>query len=81
MLFGSYEYWKWKKELSESTPEIEVHEIDDPVVGWRFGYLLGIGFDPETALLLAESSEVDLRKAEDLVKRGCSLETAVGILL
>lgn len=53
----------------------------DDVTAWRFGYLCGLGFDPETALTMAESKEVDLREAEDLVRSGCPLETAVGILL
>ena len=83
MLFGSPDYWNWKQKImAQEETEYVLPAIEfDAVTGWRFGYLSGLGFDPETALRLAESPEVDLRRAEELVKKGCPLETAVGILL
>lgn len=53
----------------------------DSITGWRFGYLLGAGYDPEAALLIAQENGVDLHRAADLVKNGCEPSTALRILL
>jgi hypothetical protein len=53
----------------------------DAITGWRFGYLLGAGYDPEAALLIAKDNGVDLHRAADLVKNGCAPDTALRILL
>jgi hypothetical protein len=82
MLWGGYEYWRKRQEMSEQEIErkVEVVEIDS-VTSWRFGYLCGCGFDPGTALKLAESSEVDLRRVDHLLEKGCPHNMAVEILL
>jgi hypothetical protein len=53
----------------------------DGITGWRFGYLLGAGYDPEAALLIAQDSGVDLHRAADLIHNGCPTDTALRILL
>ena len=80
MIWGGYEAWKQRQ--MEQEEELKVEAVDmNPVTGWRFGYLCACGFDPATALKLAESKDVDLRKVDRLLEKGCSLEVAVEILL
>ena len=83
MIFGSPDYWNWKQKMAETEPPPEPETMEfDSVTGWRFGWLVGLGFDPESALRLAESKEVELSKADYLVrKKGCPHETAMRILL
>ena len=56
-------------------PEIEAVEL------WRLETLGRAGYDMESASVLAASHEVDLHLAVDLLERGCSIETALQILL
>jgi hypothetical protein len=83
-MFGGPGWEAWKKQnlgkMKEEEVESKVQEID-PTTGWRFGYLCGCGFDPATALKLAESSQVDLREVDSLLEKGCPHEVAVEILL
>jgi hypothetical protein len=51
------------------------------ILDWRISQLAQARYDGEATLLLATSPEVDLRLAVDLVRRGCSTETALRILL
>lgn len=51
------------------------------VVGWRREELERAGYDRAGAKELAERSDVDLHYAVDLVRRGCSHELALKILL
>ena len=48
---------------------------------WRFESLERAGYDAESAALLAASHEVDLHLAVALLERGCSVDTALQILL
>jgi hypothetical protein len=48
---------------------------------WRFEQLQQAGYEPHQARLLSRRVEVDLHQAIDLVRRGCSPELAVLILL
>lgn len=50
------------------------------VVAWRERQLLGAGFDPELARLLARTCAVDLHALIELVERGCPPEVAARIL-
>jgi hypothetical protein len=61
----------------------EALERDDVtrVLTWRFAQLTRVGFEPETATVLAARFDVDLHEALDLVGRGCPPETAARILL
>lgn len=83
MIFGDPAYWEqWRKlNIPKSEPEEPEKISVDPVTGWRFGFLLGLGFEPDSALEMAFSRDVDLHRAEGLVSGGCPLETAVRILL
>ncbi|MDQ3381425.1 MAG: hypothetical protein M3546_14100 [Actinomycetota bacterium] len=57
-----------------------VSEIDR-IEQWRHAELERAGYDPESALVLAASHDVDLHKAVGLLERGCSVELALQILL
>jgi len=48
---------------------------------WRHEELARAGYDAESALVLAASHDVDLHSAVDLLRRGCSVELALQILL
>jgi hypothetical protein len=66
-----------------STAELETtHALEiDPVEKWRQDELERAGYDPKSAYLLAVSHDIDLHGAVDLLKRGCSMELALEILL
>jgi hypothetical protein len=66
-----------------SAPDIElVHDAEsERVTAWRACELLKAGYEPLTAVELAEHPEVDLHLALELVQRGCSPELAAQILL
>jgi hypothetical protein len=51
------------------------------VLAWRFDALCRTGFDLDAAAMLAANVEVDLHKAVELVRRGCSPQLAARILL
>jgi hypothetical protein len=53
----------------------------DRVERWRHDELERAGYDPESALVLAASHDVDLHAAVNLLRRGCSVELALQILL
>jgi hypothetical protein len=50
------------------------------VLRWRIEQLGLLGFDPVTAVVLANEG-IDLNEARSLVAHGCPLETAARILL
>jgi hypothetical protein len=56
-------------------PELELVER------WRHQALSRAGYDPEAATVLAASHDVDLHLAVELLRRGCSVELALQILL
>jgi hypothetical protein len=53
----------------------------DLVERWRHEALARAGYDPEAATVLAASHDVDLHLAVELLRRGCSVELALQILL
>jgi hypothetical protein len=53
----------------------------DRIEQWRHEALERAGYDPEAAVVLAASHDVDLHDAVDLLERGCSVELALQILL
>lgn len=53
----------------------------DRIERWRHEELERAGYDPESALVLAASHDVDLHAAVNLLRRGCSIELALQILL
>ncbi len=66
-----------------SAAELEVMYVSeiDRIEQWRHEELGRAGYDPESALVLAASHDVDLHKAVGLLERGCSVELALQILL
>jgi hypothetical protein len=66
-----------------SAAELEtlyVSEIDR-IEQWRHEELERAGYDSESAFVLAASHDVDLHDAVKLLKRGCSVDLALQILL
>ena len=62
--------------------EFEIVETeDDRVARWRLEQLLRAGYQETDALLLAETTQIDLHLATDLLRRGCAADTALRILL
>ena len=53
----------------------------DRVEHWRQQELARAGYDSESALVLAASHDVDLHEAVNLLKRGCTVDLALQILL
>jgi len=53
----------------------------DQVLLWRIAQLDRAGYDGECAVELAIAGNVDIHLATDLLERGCSVETAMRILL
>jgi hypothetical protein len=53
----------------------------DRIENWRHEALERAGYDPESALVLAASHDVDLHSAVNLLERGCSIDLALQILL
>ena len=53
----------------------------DRIESWRHEELERAGYDPESALVLAASHDVDLHGAVNLLRRGCTVELALQILL
>lgn len=66
--------------LTAAEPATDTPEIDR-VEQWRMDELERAGYDSKSAFLLAASHEIDLHGAVDLLKRGCSAELALEILL
>ena len=65
-----------------SAVETPTYETElERVERWRTEELLRVGFDVETATLVAAELAVDLHAAIDLVESGCSPDLAARILL
>lgn len=68
------------------TPTVEGTEEcrSDPaarVLSWRIEQLIAVGYDSDSAFVLALDRGVDLHDATELVRRGCPPGTAFRILL
>lgn len=53
----------------------------DRVRRWRLDQLVRAGYAPRDAAVLSARLDIDLHEAVALVKRGCTPETALRILL
>ena len=53
----------------------------DRIEQWRHEALERAGYDPEAAVVLAASDDIDLHEAVSLLERGCTVELALQILL
>jgi hypothetical protein len=60
---------------TRGTPEERCVEL------WRFAQLLRAGYGRRQAFRIAGRRDVDLHLAVDLLQRGCTIETALRILL
>ena len=63
-------------ELQER-PDVEIELVEQ----WRAQSLARVGYDLESAAVLAATHEVDLHYAMSLLERGCTVELALQILL
>lgn len=64
-----------------SAIETYIETETERVERWRNEELLRVGFDVESAALIAADLSVDLHQAIDLIERGCSPGLAASILL
>jgi len=66
-----------------SAAEVEVLQYTerDRIEQWRHEALERAGYDPESAVVLAASHDIDLHNAVSLLERGCTVELALQILL
>jgi hypothetical protein len=66
-----------------SAAELQVLYVSeiDRIEQWRHAELARAGYDPESAVVLAASHDVDLHKAVSLLDRGCTVDLALQILL
>jgi hypothetical protein len=66
-----------------SAAELEVLDVTemDRIEQWRHEALERAGYNPEAAIVLAASHDVDLHAAVTLLERGCTVELALQILL
>lgn len=64
-----------------SAVETYIETETERVERWRLEELLRVGFDLESATLLASELEIDLHGATDMVERGCPPDLAARILL
>lgn len=59
---------------------LDVSELDR-IERWRHEELERAGYDPKSAHVLAANHDIDLHEAVDLLRRGCSVDLALQILL
>lgn len=67
--------------MSAAELELVYQSEIDRIQQWRHEELERAGYDPESALVLAASHDVDLHGAVNLLRRGCSVDLALQILL
>ncbi len=67
--------------MSAAELELTYFSEIERIERWRHDELERAGYDPESALVLAASHDVDLHAAVELLKRGCSVDLALQILL
>lgn len=65
----------------EPEPELEHNRERGALVAWRLEQLSAAGYTSEALILLAERTDVDLRRATRLLAEGCPVATALRILL
>ena len=66
-----------------SAAELELVHVSerDRIEQWRHQALERAGYNPEAAIVLAASHDIDLHDAVSLLDRGCTVELALQILL
>ena len=63
--------------VAEMVYETELTQVQR----WRIEELERAGYDPRAAMALGSRNDIDLHRAVDLLRNGCSLELALQILL
>jgi hypothetical protein len=53
----------------------------EEIFDWRFEQLLRVGYDRDQALAVSRRLDIDLHRAVDLIRSGCSCDLALLILL
>ena len=61
--------------------DLDLDAESERVLLWREEELERVGYERETARVLAEKTYVDLHLAMDLLRRGCPVDTALRILV
>ena len=69
-----------KVDLAPAEVAIQVETERERVTQWRIAQLAAAGYDGESALLIGIDFSIDLHRALGLLKRGCSIDTALQIL-
>ena len=69
-----------KVDLASAEVTVQVDTERERVTQWRIAQLAAAGYDGESALLIGIDFSIDLHRALDLLKRGCSVDTALQIL-
>ncbi len=67
--------------MNAADTELTVETEFERVTRWRACELMRAGYEPQTAVELAEQQEIDLHLALELVEGGCPPELAAQILL
>ena len=67
-------------DLASAEVTTQVDTERERVTQWRIAQLAAAGYDNESALLIGIDFSIDLHRALDLLKRGCSVDTALQIL-
>ena len=72
-----------RSEVDVSATDVQVHEETEHerVARWRAEELERAGYEVSAVAVLAAASDVDLHLAIDLLRRGCSEDLALQILL
>jgi hypothetical protein len=67
--------------MSAAELETRLYSEMERIEQWRHEELERAGYDSESAFVLAASHDVDLHDAVALLKRGCTVDLALQILL
>jgi hypothetical protein len=67
--------------MTAAGADLQVATEIERIEAWRAEELQRAGYDQVSAEKLAVRHDVDLHVAADLIRRGCSLELALDILL
>jgi hypothetical protein len=68
-------------ERNPSTIEAQFKREERVVLGWRFEELVRAGYDERDAMIIADRGDIDLHRATELLRAGCTKPTAMRILL
>jgi hypothetical protein len=67
--------------MTAAGADVRVETEIERIEAWRAEELQRAGYDAASAEKLAVRHDVDLHVAADLIRSGCSVELALGILL